>query len=113
MSIIVAIGLLAAQPANRVEGVDFTRRPGQPSIEQTYPDTAGMPRDVQAFIIRHSDCLHWSGEYSEEPTRARQIRNGVREACAGVNALGRRIRARYARNRTVIRRLRSYRRVEG
>lgn len=68
---------------NVVEGVDFTRSPGQPPIEETYPETRGMPRDVQAYIIRWSDCRHWGGEYSEDPVRAEQIARGQREACAG------------------------------
>lgn len=104
----------AAPPAagDMVEGVNFAREPGQPLIEETYPDAAGMPRDVQAYIIRHSDCTHWGGEYSEEPERQRQIQEGVRQACGGVNELGRRIRARYAGNAQVLARLRDYQPVE-
>jgi hypothetical protein len=100
--------IVATQSAGRdmVEGVSFAREPGQPSIEETYPQTAGMPRDVQAYIIRWSDCTHWQGEYSEHPGRQRQIQRGVREACAGVDALGRRVRARHAGNAAIIERLR-------
>jgi len=120
-ALLIATGLAAlccAAPAsaqrnarvvnNVVEGVDFTRLPGQPAIEETYPDTSGMPRMVQAYIIRWSDCQHWRGEYSEDPVRARQIADGQRDACEGVDALGVRVRARYANRPAVIGRIRDY-----
>ena len=119
--LMIATGLAAlacAMPAtaqtggNIVEGVDFTRTPDQPPIEETYPDTRGMPRDVQAYIIRWSDCRHWGGEYSEDPVRAEQIARGQREACAGVDALGERIRNRHRSNISIMTRLTSYEPIE-
>jgi len=91
-----------------VEGVDFSRQPGQPSIEETYPDAAGMPQDVQAYIIRWNDCQHWQGEPGFDAGRRRQIRNAVNTACAGVDALGRRVRSRHAGESAVMSRLRDY-----
>ena len=34
--------------AQQIEGVDLYRRPGQPALEDTYPDTACIPQDVQS-----------------------------------------------------------------
>jgi len=72
----------------------------------------GMPLDVQAYIIRWSDCRHWGGEYSEDPVRAAQIARGQREACAGIDALGERVRDRHRSNLSVITRLTTYEPIE-
>lgn len=101
----------AAGPAGEpemVEGVNFASEPGQPPLEQTYPDAAGMPRDVQAYVVRWNDCQHWIGEPDFNAARRAQIEKAVDEACTGVDALGRRIRARHADKPAVLERLKDY-----
>jgi hypothetical protein len=74
-----------------------------------YPDAAGMPADVQDFIVRHSDCQHWLGEGpSDHPARQREINRAVRRICPGIDARGARLRARYADNPAVVARLADY-----
>jgi hypothetical protein len=78
-----------------------------------YPDAAGMPADVQDFIVQHSDCLHWIGEGpSEHPARQRQINRAVRRICPGVDARAARLRARYAADPAIVARLSSYEPLE-
>ena len=51
-----------------------------------YPDAAGMPADVQDFIVQHSDCQHWLGETSDDPVRQREVNRTVRRICPGLDA---------------------------
>lgn len=98
----------AAMRPRKVEGVDLSRKPGQPPLEETYPDAAGMPRDVQAYIVRWNDCQHWAGEPGFDAARRRQIEEAVKEICTGVDDLGRRVRARHAGDQAVLARLKDY-----
>jgi hypothetical protein len=75
---------------------------------QTYPDAAGMPADVQHYIVRWSDCSHWLGEPAFDADRDRQIDRAVREVCPGVDALGQRVRARHAGSAAVLARIADY-----
>ena len=103
----------AAQPSsNLVEGVDLSRTPDQPPLEETYPDAAGMPRDVQAYIVRWSDCMHWAGEPAFDEDRRRQIDRGIEKSCTGVDALGARLRARHAAHPAVLDRIKDYETLE-
>lgn len=103
---------VATASADMYEGVDFAREPGAPALEETYPDAAGMPRDVQAYVVRWNDCQHWAGEPAFDAARRRQIEQGVEKACTGVDDLGRRVRARHAANPAVIERLKEYDNLE-
>ena len=73
-----------------------------------YPDARGMPADVQDFILRHTDCSHWLGEPEWDAERRRQIEQAIVRSCFGVDAYGRRVRARYSGNAEVMARLREY-----
>jgi hypothetical protein len=75
---------------------------------ETYPDARGMPADVQHFIVRHGDCSHWLGEPEWDAGRRRQIEEAIVRSCFGIDAYGRRMRARYAGNAEVMARLRDY-----
>jgi hypothetical protein len=102
-------GSQAAQPRT---AIDLTRQAGQPPLEETYPDTAGMPEDVQRYIVQWSDCMHWAGEPDFNAARRRQIREAIKETCTGVDAIGRQVRARHAGNAAVLERLKTYENVE-
>jgi hypothetical protein len=81
---------------------------GPPVDVAVYPDAAGMPRDVQAFIVRWQDCHHWLGEPGDHPDRRREIDRAVRRLCPGIDARARRLRARHAADATIIARLAAY-----
>ena len=73
-----------------------------------YPDAAGMPADVQDYIVRWRKCSHWLGEVGEEEPRRRQIEAAIREYCSGIDARGRRVRERHAGNPAVLARIADY-----
>ena len=73
-----------------------------------YPDARGMPTEVQDFIVRHQDCVHWQGEPDFDAERRRQIQRAVADVCHGLDAEAQRLRARYSENAAVIERLRDY-----
>jgi len=73
-----------------------------------YPDAAGMPPDVQDFIVQWQDCQHWLGEASDHPVRIRQINRAVRRLCPGIDARARRLRTRHAADPEIIARLAAY-----
>ena len=75
---------------------------------QVYPDARGMPADVQDFVVRHQDCVHWQGEPGWDAERRRQIEHAVADVCPGLDAEAWRLRARYAGNAAVIERLRGF-----
>jgi hypothetical protein len=100
------------QSAQAREPIDLTRQPGQPALEETYPDTAGMPQDVQRYIVQWNDCMHWGGEPGFDAARTRQIADAIEKTCTGLNAIGRQVRARHANNAAVLERLKSYDDVE-
>ena len=77
-----------------------------------YPEAAGMPADVQDFMIRHQGCLHWMGEPGEHPVRIREINRMVRRLCPGIDARARRLRARYAADPAIVARLASFEPLE-
>ena len=103
----------AGAASTMIDGVDLTRKPGQPPIEETYPDAAGMPEDVQRYIIRWNDCQHWGGEPGFDAARQRQIQEAIEQVCTGLDALGRRVRATHANNPSVLERLKDYENLEG
>jgi len=86
-------------------------RPLTEAEVQIYPDARGMPADVQDFIVRHQNCVHWQGEPDWEAERRRQIAHAVADVCPGLDAEARRLRSRYAGNEAVIERLRDYEEV--
>lgn len=73
-----------------------------------YPDARGMPADAQRFIVRWQDCQHFLGEPDWDEARRRQIEYAVSQVCPGIDAEGRRVRARHAADAGVIARLRDY-----
>ena len=77
-----------------------------------YPDAAGMPADVQDFIVDWRDCRHWQGEFGEEEARRRQIEKAVRRTCRGINARGRQVRAQHADDPAVLARIADYEALE-
>ena len=99
----------AAQSAKdrpqRIEGVDLSRSPDEPTLEETYPETKGMPPDVQAYIVRWNDCQHWAGEPDYDDARRRQIREAIEEVCTGLDDLGRRVRARHSDTPAILERI--------
>jgi hypothetical protein len=120
---IVAIGMAlmvvgcapttAREPtAQRRAVIDLTSEPGQPPLEETYPDTAGMPEDVQRYIVQHHGCVHWAGEPDFNAARRRQIQKAVEELCTGIDAIGREVRARHAGNPDVLARIKGYENLE-
>ena len=100
------------QSAARPLVIDLTRAPGEPPLEEAYPDTAGMPEDVQRYIVQWSDCVHWTGEPDFNAARRRQIAKAVAQTCTGVDAVGRTVRARHASNPAVLERLKDYENLE-
>jgi hypothetical protein len=83
-------------------------RPLSPSELDAYPDARGMPTDVQRFIVRWTDCQHYLGEPDYDEERRRQIQYAISQVCPGIDAEGRRVRARHAGEAAVIERLRDY-----
>lgn len=73
-----------------------------------FPDAAGMPADVQDYIVRWRKCSHWLGEVGEEEPRRRQIEAAIREYCSGIDARGRRVRERHAGEPAVLGRIADY-----
>jgi hypothetical protein len=72
---------------------------------EVYPDARGMPPDVQDFIVRHQDCVHWQGEPDWDAERRRQIERAVARLCPGLDAEARWLRSRHSGNRAVLERL--------
>jgi hypothetical protein len=89
-------------------GCAHSPRPLTTAELETYPDARGMPAAVQDFIVRHTDCSHWLGEPEWDAERRRQIEQAIVRSCFGVDAYGRRVRARYSGNAEVMARLREY-----
>lgn len=68
--------------------------------------TAGMPKDVADYIPRLAGCIHWGGEYSEDPVRTKQIADAMSElGCDTLDADEAALQARYKGNPTVKQRL--------
>ena len=120
---IVAIGMAlmvvgcapttAGEPtAQRRAVIDLTSKPGEPALEEIYPDTAGMPEDVQRYIVQHQGCVHWGGEPDFNAARRRQIQKAIEELCTGIDAIGREVRARHANNPAVLARIKDYENLE-
>jgi hypothetical protein len=97
----------AAAPAPTVDAAPPAQELNVAELE-TYPDARGMPADVQRFIVQWQGCSHWLGEPDWNAERRRQIAEAVAETCPGLDAEGRRLRARYAANPEVLERLRDY-----
>jgi hypothetical protein len=85
-----------------------TTRPLTEAELQVYPDARGMPADVQDFVVRYQDCVHWQGEPGWDAERRRQIEHAVADVCPGLDAEAQRLRAHYAGNAAVIERLRGF-----
>ena len=100
------------QSAARAPVIDLTNKPGMPTLEETYPDTAGMPQDVQRYIVQWNDCSHWGGEPGFDAARRRQIREAIDKTCTGIDAIGRQVRARHANNPAVLARIKDYENLE-
>ena len=69
---------------------------------------AELPPDVAAYVARRDRCDHWRGEASDDPYRAAQIARAAQQECRGSDTALDRLRRRYARDRTVTRRLDVY-----
>jgi len=54
-SLLLALTLPATAQAQR------SAQPLSAAELKAYPDARGLPADVQHFIMRHDDCLHWAG----------------------------------------------------
>lgn len=85
----------------------FPAAPTAVSLD-AYPDARGMPADVQRFIVRWQDCVHWLGEPPFDAERARQIEAAVKDTCPGVDALGTAVRKRHAGKSEVLARIADY-----
>ena len=76
-----------------------------------YPDARGMPADVQHFIVRWQDCVHWLGEEPYDSDRRRQIEQAVAASCPGLDHLGAEIRRRHAGSAEILARIADYEEV--
>jgi hypothetical protein len=74
----------------------------------TWPEGLEMPSDVEDFIVQWESCQHALSEPFSDEQRRRMLERMVRETCPGVDAHGRRIRARYAGNGRIIAALRDF-----
>ena len=93
-------------------GVVAAKQRGQEPLTETqlkiYPEARGMPADVQHFIVRHSDCEHWTGEEPYDAPRRREIERGIAASCKGLDASAVTLRKRYAKYPKIRAVLRNY-----
>ena len=104
--LLLLLPLLLAHPATTQ-----AQRQAQPLSAaelKAYPDARGLPADVQHFIVRHDDCMHWAGEEPYDADRRREIERGVAAACTGLDASAVTLRHRYAKNAKIRATLRNY-----
>jgi hypothetical protein len=101
-SLLLALTLPATAQAQR------SAQPLSAAELKAYPDARGLPADVQHFIMRHDDCLHWAGEEPYDADRRREIERGVATACTGLDASAVTLRHRYAKNMKIRATLRNY-----
>ena len=82
-----------------------TAIPAVVSSDKTRPDCTGdckVPVDVLAFIDSRNDCDHWRGEPlpekgdDPEGVRKKQILDGIRSACTGMDKRLSALKATYA-----------------
>ena len=99
-AIALALAAAACAPA---EPVDLTA-----TELAVYPEAAGMPVDVQNYIVDWQDCRHWLGEFGYDEARQRQIETAVRQSCRGIDARGRRVRETHAGEPSVLARIADY-----
>lgn len=97
-ALLFPVTFLTAQSRAAASSVD-------PSI---YPDAAGMPADVQDFIVDYDDCQHWLGEEPYDADREREIDEAVGELCPKIDARRVRLMKRYRANPSVSARLAKY-----
>jgi hypothetical protein len=89
----------------------FAPAPAPVQAQETYDQemarlAAGMPKDVADYIPRLAGCIHWGGEYSEDPVRAKQIADAMSElGCDTLDADEATLQARYKGNPAVKQRL--------
>ena len=107
LAALLALAMAACAPA----APPSTSRPLTEAQLQSYPDARGMPADVQHFIVRWQDCVHWLGEEPYDADRRRQIEEAIAASCPGVDRLGAEIRRRHAGNAQVLARLADYEEV--
>lgn len=58
--------------------------------------TAGLPRDVAAFVARRERCDHFRAEDSDDPARAAAILRGQEANCRGTDTELARLKRRHA-----------------
>ena len=97
-ALLFPVALLTAQSGAAHASID-------PSI---YPDAAGMPPDVQDFIVDYDDCQHWLGEEPYDADRKREIDEAVGKLCPKIDARRVRLMKRYRDNPSVSARLADY-----
>ena len=73
-----------------------------------WPEGVDLPADVDEFIARWESCQHALSEPFSDAQRRRMLERAVREYCPGIDALGRRLRARYADDPAMLDRLRPF-----
>ena len=74
----------------------------------TWPEGVELPADVEEFIVQWESCQHALSEPFSDEQRRRMLERMVRDFCPGVDARGRRLRARYARDPAMLERLRPF-----
>jgi hypothetical protein len=73
--------------------------------------TAGIPRDVQAFIDRRDGCDHIrgkAGDYNGDEEREREVNESVAKLCTGTDKELARLRGRFFGNQPVLEKLSKY-----
>lgn len=74
----------------------------------TYPEAKDLPGEVQHFVARYQDCVHFMGEPDYDDARRAYLDEAVKELCTGIDAETARLRKKYAGDAGVTARLAEY-----